>query len=121
MNKQKTVAVAASLLANGLREQTRSHWSKRISARTAATLLFALPLFALAADPLPSWNQGPAKKSIIEFVETVTTPDSKGFVQPEARIAVFDNDGTLWSEQPGYFEELFAFDEIIKSVAAYKG
>ena len=79
---------------------------------TVLALLLALPLFAQAAEPLPSWNDGPAKKSIIEFVQTVTRPDSKGFVKPEERIAVFDNDGTLWSEQPGYFEELFAFDEI---------
>ena len=85
-----------------------------ISTTSTKALLFtlALPLFVQAAEPLPSWNEGPAKKAIIEFVQTVTTPDSKGFVQPAERIAVFDNDGTLWSEQPGYFEELFAFDEI---------
>ena len=75
-------------------------------------LLLSLPLLVFAADPLPSWHDGPTKKSIVDFVQTVTTPDSQGFVKPEARIAVFDNDGTLWSEQPGYFEELFAFDEI---------
>ena len=121
MNKQKPVAAAeargcdkdrrAFNISGPIRGPSQSRTSAAATTALAA-LLFALPLFALAADPLPSWNEGPAKKSIIEFVETVTTPDSKGFVKPEARIAVFDNDGTLWSEQPGYFEELFAFDEI---------
>ena len=87
---------------------------RRTSSSVTKALLLALslPLLAQAAEPLPSWNEGPAKKTIIEFVQTTTTPNSKGFVKPAERIAVFDNDGTLWSEQPGYFEELFAFDEI---------
>ena len=65
-----------------------------------------------AAEPLPSWNDGPSKKNIIEFVQAVTDQSSKDFVKPEDRIAVFDNDGTLWSEQPMYFELLFALDEV---------
>jgi hypothetical protein len=82
--------------------------------RFALALLFglALPLLAQANEPLPSWNDGPAKKSIIEFVQAVTDQTSKDFVKPGDRIAVFDNDGTLWSEQPAYFELLFAFDEV---------
>ena len=82
--------------------------------RFGLTLLFALalPLLAQAAEPLPSWNDGPSKKHIIEFVQTVTDPSSKDFVKPEDRIAVFDNDGTLWSEQPMYFELLFALEEV---------
>jgi hypothetical protein len=52
-------------------------------------------------DPLPSWQDGTAKKSITDFVARVTTPGGADFVQPASRIAVFDNDGTLWSEQPG--------------------
>ena len=82
--------------------------------RFGLTLLFALalPLLAQAAEPLPSWNDGPSKKNIIEFVQTVTDPSSKDFVKPEDRIAVFDNDGTLWSEQPMYFELLFALEEV---------
>ncbi|KAF2394896.1 HAD family hydrolase [Pseudomonas frederiksbergensis] len=75
-------------------------------------LTLALPLLAQANEPLPSWNDGPAKKSIIEFVQAVTDQTSKDFVKPAERIAVFDNDGTLWSEQPAYFELLFAFDEV---------
>lgn len=67
---------------------------------------------AYAADPLPSWNNGASKASIISFVERVTTPGSKDFVAPGERIAVFDNDGTLWSEQPMYFQLFFTFDRI---------
>jgi len=76
------------------------------------TLALSLPLLAQANEPLASWNDGPAKKSIIEFVQSVTDQTSKDFVRPAERIAVFDNDGTLWSEQPAYFELLFAFDEV---------
>lgn len=59
------------------------------------TLALSLPLLVQAAEPLPSWNDGPSKKQIIEFVQTVTDQNSKDFVKPEDRIAVFDNDGTL--------------------------
>ncbi len=65
-----------------------------------------------AADPLPSWNEGKAKQSIIEFVEKVTKTGSTDFVPVPERIAVFDNDGTLWSEQPMYFQAFFIFDRI---------
>jgi phosphoglycolate phosphatase-like HAD superfamily hydrolase len=65
-----------------------------------------------ATDLLPSWNAGNAKKSIIEFVEKVTTRGSPGFVPPEERIATFDNDGTLWAEQPMYFQLIFALDRV---------
>jgi phosphoserine phosphatase len=78
----------------------------------ALLLTLALPLLAQANEPLPSWHDGAAKKSIIEFVQAVTDQSSKDFVKPAERIAVFDNDGTLWSEQPAYFELLFAFDEV---------
>ncbi|ASV38891.1 haloacid dehalogenase [Pseudomonas sp. NS1(2017)] len=82
------------------------------SLRSALPLLLLLSLPALAADPLPSWNEGPNKKQIIEFVQAVTAVGSKDYVKPAERIAVFDNDGTLWTEQPAYFEVLFAFDEV---------
>ncbi|SMQ24005.1 Phosphoserine phosphatase [Pseudomonas helmanticensis] len=89
--------------------------------RFGLALLFslALPLLAQASEPLPSWNDGPAKKSIIEFVQTVTDQSSKDFVKPAERIAVFDNDGTLWSEQPMYFELLFALDEVKRTAAQH--
>ncbi|AFE06934.1 acid phosphatase [Corallococcus coralloides DSM 2259] len=66
----------------------------------ALALLLAIPLQALAADPLPSWNDGPVKQSIIDFVTRATTEDGPGYIPPEERIATFDNDGTLWQEKP---------------------
>jgi hypothetical protein len=65
-----------------------------------------------AADPLASWNETASKEAIISFVERVTTEDSPDFVPAAERIATFDNDGTLWSEQPMYFQLLFALDRI---------
>jgi len=67
---------------------------------------------ATAQDPLPSWRDGPARQAILRFVDTVTTPGSPGFVPPPERIAVFDNDGTLWVEQPAYTQLLFALDRV---------
>src|SRR5881392_2490235 len=72
---------------------------------------------AYPQDPLPSWNDGKAKQSIITFVEKVTTPGSPDFVPVPERIATFDNDGTLWAEQPMYFQLFFVFDRI-KALAA---
>ncbi len=63
-------------------------------------------------DPLPSWNDGFAKNSITDFVARVTKQGTVDFVPPPERIAVFDNDGTLWTEQPVYFQLAFAFDRI---------
>ena len=83
-----------------------------------ASLLAAAPPLrwsgaALAqSDPLPSWNDGAVKKSIMGFVARVTTLGGSDFVPAEQRIAVFDNDGTLWCEQPVYFQVAFAFDEV---------
>jgi phosphoglycolate phosphatase-like HAD superfamily hydrolase len=68
--------------------------------------------FAQSADPLPSWNDGAVKKAITNFVAQVTTQGSPGFVPVEQRIAAFDNDGTLWAEQPVYFQFAFAFDRV---------
>ena len=65
-----------------------------------------------ATDPLPSWNNGKAKQSIVVFVEKVTTPGSPDFVPPAERIATFDNDGTLWAEKPMYFQLFFALDRV---------
>jgi phosphoserine phosphatase len=82
-----------------------------------ATWLLALglafvPRAARAAGPLPSWNDGPAKQAIVVFVEKVTKAGSPEFVAPAERIAVFDNDGTLWAEQPMYFQLFFAIDRV---------
>jgi phosphoserine phosphatase len=65
-----------------------------------------------AQDPLPAWNDTPRKKAILEFVGGLTKPGSAGFVPPAERIAVFDNDGTLWAEQPLYFQLAFALDRV---------
>ncbi|MFJ1340263.1 HAD family hydrolase [Pseudomonas caricapapayae] len=65
-----------------------------------------------AAEPLPGWRDTAPRAAVLNFVEQVTTEGSKQFVPAEERIAVFDNDGTLWSEQPAYFQLLFAFDEV---------
>ena len=65
-----------------------------------------------AGDPLPAWNDGAAKQSIIDFVTAVTDAAGADYVPPEERIATFDNDGTLWSEQPAYFQLLFAIDRV---------
>jgi hypothetical protein len=65
-----------------------------------------------AQDPLPSWNDTGSKKAIVAFVEKVTKEGSSDFVPPNERIATFDNDGTLWCEQPMYFQLLFAMDRV---------
>ena len=75
-------------------------------------LVFGGPATAQSVDSLPSWNAGKAKQSIIEFVAKVTKEDSSDFVPPGERIATFDNDGTLWAEQPLYVQLLFALDRV---------
>lgn len=72
---------------------------------------------AATADPLPSWNEGPSRTAIVSFVERTTTAGAPDYVPEAERIAVFDNDGTLWSEQPLYFQLLFALDRV-KTMAA---
>jgi hypothetical protein len=83
---------------------------QRSLAAALLALLFAVTVRAQAADPLPSWNDGAAKACIVAFVQAVTQPGGKDFVAPADRVAVFDNDGTLWSEQPVYFQLAFAID-----------
>ena len=84
---------------------------KKISC--AIFLLLASALISqAAADPLPSWNSGPAKQAILDFVAKVTDPDSKEFVPVPERLAVFDNDGALWPENPMPFQLAFALDEL---------
>ena len=80
------------------------------------TLGFALVFATLAKaqtnDPLPSWNEGASKQAITQFVKDVSTAGGSRFVPPAQRIAVFDNDGTLWAEQPMYFQLAFALDRV---------
>ncbi len=82
-------------------------------ALVVATSSFAsVPVGFAQTDPLPAWNDGPAKQSIVDFVKHTTTTGGSNFVAPAERIAVFDNDGTLWTEQPVYFQVAFALDRV---------
>ncbi len=83
----------------------------RVLPLIALTWFAVSPALALA-DQLPSWRDGSSKKAIVSFVERVTTSGSPDFVPPAERIAAFDNDGTLWAEQPAYFQLLFAIDRV---------
>ena len=76
------------------------------------TALFGGLALAESKDPLPSWNDGKTKQSVVEFVQNATTPGSPDFVPPAERIATFDNDGTLWAEKPMYVQLLFALDRV---------
>jgi hypothetical protein len=79
---------------------------------TTSLMLVSMPNAVTADDPLSSWNDGPARQAIVDFVARVTTAGSKDFVPEPERIAVFDNDGTLWAEQPLYFQLAFALDRV---------
>src|SRR5450432_1754871 len=84
--------------------------------RFRTVLLCALLLLGGCAtmrpDALPSWSEGPAKQAIVEFVQKTTDTSSPQFVPVEQRIATFDQDGTLWVEQPLYAQMIFAFDRV---------
>lgn len=88
----------------------------RYKTRFITLLIVCITMFisniVIAADPLPSWNDGQSKQSILEFVKETTQEGAKSFIPPSDRIAVFDNDGTLWSEQPLYFQLFFAIDQV---------
>src|SRR6266700_2896023 len=87
----------------------------------AAALASALALtttIAQAADPLSSWNDGPAKQAIVEFVKATTTQGSPQFVPPEERIATFDQDGTLWVEHPMYSQVMYCLERVPALVKA---
>jgi phosphoserine phosphatase len=79
----------------------------------------AVSAWALAqTDPLPSWNDGPAKQAILEFVQTTTDQSSPKYVPPEARIATFDQDGTLWVEHPMYTQVMYCLERVPAVVKA---
>jgi phosphoserine phosphatase len=89
----------------------------RLTRRAFLTLLvLALPALGLQAaaspDPLPSWNDGPAKQAIVSFVQATTDRSSASYVSREARVATFDQDGTLWVEHPIYAQVVFALDRV---------
>ena len=85
-----------------------------LSLGCALLFLVATTVRATDPDPLPSWNAGKTKQAIIQFVEDVTQQGGPHYIAPEARIATFDNDGTLWVEYPMYTQVLFAFERVKK-------
>lgn len=87
----------------------------------AAAIVILMPAAAVTAAEvaLPSWNDGPTKDAILQFVERVTTEGSSDFVPAEERIATFDNDGTLWAEKPVYFQLLYAIDRVKQQAAEH--
>jgi len=88
---------------------------------TILSQLFIVSLLSQAyaqSDPLPSWNDGPGKKAIVEFVKTTTEKGNAKFVAPEARIAVFDQDGTTWVEQPMYTQVIYCLERVPAVVKA---
>jgi phosphoserine phosphatase len=91
---------------------TRPDLPRRTLGALAALGLAAPPARARAADPQPSWREGPRRRALLDFVSAVTTQGGPDFVPPAARIAVFDNDGTLWVEQPVYTQLLFVLDRL---------
>jgi phosphoserine phosphatase len=93
--------------------------SMRFLLLAALSTLLSTPLLRAADDPLPSWNEGAAKKAILDFVARVTKKGSPDFVAPSERIAVFDNDGTLWPEDPVPFEVAFSMDRIKANAAKH--
>lgn len=94
-------------------------WSALARAMTlGAALLFTAPLYA-QGDPLPSWNDGAAKQAIVTFVRDTTEKGSPQYVEPDARIAAFDQDGTTWVEQPNYSQMMFVFDRVAIALEKY--
>jgi len=92
-------------------KETRARTRIAFFLSTLACLL-ALTASGQTPDPLPSWNDGPAKQAILQFVKTTTDSSGPHFVPPEERIATFDQDGTLWVEQPMYTQVVYCFDRV---------
>jgi len=86
--------------------------SRRAALGVAAIMLACASASAQPADPLPSWNDGPAKQAVLDLVARTATPGAPGFVAPADRIAAFDQDGTLWVEHPIYGQAVFALDRL---------
>ena len=91
---------------------------KALAFFVASLALLAFSETARADDALPSWNDGPAKQAILEFVKATTTQGGPQFVPPEARVAVFDQDGTLWVEHPMYTQVIYCLERVPELVKA---
>ncbi len=90
----------------------RRRWLTAVALSGLLAACAPMPGAMPSGDPLPSWNEGANKQRILGFVRAVTTEGGKDYVAPAQRIAVFDNDGTLWAEQPMYFQFFFALDRV---------
>src|SRR5215471_12712938 len=97
-----------------MNDQTGINVTRRVLSSLLAGLIVLTGAFAAHSqtDPLPSWSDGPAKQAIVGFVARVTREGGPEYVEPAERVATFDNDGTLWAEQPIYFQFQFAFDRL---------
>jgi phosphoglycolate phosphatase-like HAD superfamily hydrolase len=91
---------------------SKVNWTRTVNTFLLALVVCTGTAFANAPDPLPSWNSGTAKKAITNFIAGMTTEHGPDYVPIPERIAVFDNDGTLWSEQPMYVQMVFALDRV---------
>jgi hypothetical protein len=108
---RKDVAPIAKLLIRRSKILKKNTFLLSVLVMAVAVMLAISPAMA-QTDPLPSWNDSAPKKAIVAFVEKVTKEGSPDFVPVAEHIATFDNDGTLWAEQPMYFQFLFALDRV---------
>jgi phosphoglycolate phosphatase-like HAD superfamily hydrolase len=91
---------------------SRRRWLGAVVLSALLAACAPMPGAMPSGDPLPSWNEGANKQRIVAFVKAVSSEGSKDYLAPRDRIAVFDNDGTLWAEQPMYFQFFFALDRV---------
>jgi phosphoglycolate phosphatase-like HAD superfamily hydrolase len=110
--RRSALATIVLVLASGCRAEPPASTSVQPAAATGSAAGRAPESSAQAGDPLPSWNDGASKNAISDFVSRVTKEGGPDFVPAADRIATFDNDGTLWSEQPVYFQIAFALDRV---------
>jgi hypothetical protein len=89
----------------------RLRWIARAALALCLVLLGTLGAQA-QRDPLPSWNKGPAKEAILTFVKDTTEKSSSKYIEPQDRVATFDQDGTLWTEHPMYAQAMFALNRL---------
>jgi phosphoglycolate phosphatase-like HAD superfamily hydrolase len=106
----KAVAYLRSYMIKAMNNTVKQHFVFQSS--VILLLIFAITINGAAQDPLPSWNKGKTKSAIIDYVSDVTDAGSKNFIPIVDRVATFDNDGNLWSEQPAYFQLFFAIDRV---------
>jgi hypothetical protein len=102
-----------------MKSVTRSLAIFRVAALALCSPLLVIPHAHAQTDPLPSWNDGPAKQAIVAFVRATTDQSSPQFAPPEARVATFDQDGALWVEHPMYTQVVYCLERV-KALAEKK-